>query len=470
MRRLQRCMRLVGILMLGLFVFTAGWFGWTVRSQSSRWVATSYNTRLTAARENMRAGDIYDRTGVVLATTDENGNRVYNDDKRTRRAVSQTVGDTLSMSGTGVETFHAATLLGLSGESVFDTLFNLNPTNEGNSLRLTISAELSRYIHRQFPDGYDGAVSVINYKTGEILAMVSMPYYDPEDLENRSEAAEASGSGYLNRNTQGQYAPGSVFKIVTLAAALESIPGAADATYECNGEWNYQGGSVTCASGAVHGTLTLEEAFAESCNVTFAKLAYELGADRLIAAAEAFGFNDTFRFQDLILYDSSIDTEMASVGDLVWTGVGQGKTLVSPLHMALIAASVANDGVMPSPKLIAEIITPSGSTVPRVQDSPYGRVMYSSTAQTIARYMYTTVEEGTGTRAQISGYRVCGKTGSAQISNDSDAKTNAWFVGFVYDDAHPYAISVVVEQGGSGSRLAAELAQDALEKAIELGL
>ena len=374
------------------------------------------------------------------------------------------------MSGTGVESFHAATLLGLSGESVFDTLFNANPSNQGNSLRLTIHAELSRYIHKQFPDGYDGAVSLINYKTGEILAMVSMPYYDPEELENRSQAAEASGSGYLNRNTQGQYTPGSVFKIVTLASALEYLPGVEERTFECNGEWAYEGGSVTCAGGAVHGTMTLEEAFAESCNIVFAKLAYELGAQRLLSTAEAFGFNDVFQFQDLIVYDSSIDTQMPTVGDLAWTGVGQGKTLVTPLHMALIAASVANDGVMPSPKLIAEVITPSGSTVLRTQDPPYGRVMYSSTAATIARYMYTTVEEGTATRAQISGYRVCGKTGSAQISNDSDVQTNAWFAGFVYDDAHPYAIAIVVEEGGSGSRRAAELAQKVLEKAIELGV
>ena len=282
--------------------------------------------------------------GRILATTDEEGNRIYNDDKRTRRAVSQTVGDTLSMSGTGVESFHAATLLGLSGESVFDTLFNANPSNQGNSLRLTIHAELSRYIHKQFPDGYDGAVSLINYKTGEILAMVSMPYYDPEELENRSQAAEASGSGYLNRNTQGQYTPGSVFKIVTLASALEYLPGVEERTFECNGEWAYEGGSVTCAGGAVHGTMTLEEAFAESCNIVFAKLAYELGAQRLLSTAEAFGFNDVFQFQDLIVYDSSIDTQMPTVGDLAWTGVGQGKTLVTPLHMALIAASVANDG------------------------------------------------------------------------------------------------------------------------------
>ena len=179
MKRLQRCMRIIGVLMLCIFAFTTCWFAWTVQNQSSRWIATSYNTRLTAARETARAGDIYDRTGVILATTDEEGNRIYNDDKRTRRAVSQTVGDTLSMSGTGVESFHAATLLGLSGESVFDTLFNANPSNQGNSLRLTIHAELSRYIHKQFPDGYDGAVSLINYKTGEILAMVSMPRISP---------------------------------------------------------------------------------------------------------------------------------------------------------------------------------------------------------------------------------------------------------------------------------------------------
>ncbi|MBE5766449.1 MAG: hypothetical protein E7335_04680 [Clostridiales bacterium] len=470
MKRLQRCIRAISILVLCAFVFTASWFGWTVQKQSGRWIATSYNTRLSAARKNTLIGNIYDREGMTLASTDSEGNRVYNDDSRTRRAVSQTVGDTLSMSGTGVETFHAATLLGLSRGSLLDTVMNPSASTQGNSIRLTISAELCRYINKQFPEGYNGAVSIINYKTGEILGMVSMPYYDPEKVLNRSEDADASGSGYLNRNTQGQYAPGSIFKIVTLASVLEYLPGAQYASYECNGIWTYEGGQVTCAGNKAHGTMTLEEAFAQSCNVTFAKLAYELGAERLASTAKAFGFNDTFRFQDLILYDSSMDTRMPTIGDLAWTGVGQGKTLVSPLHMAMIAGTVANGGIMASPKLIADVITPSGNKALRVPDSPYGRAMQAGASDIIGGYMRTTVKNGTAHNADISGYTVCGKTGSAQVADNSDIETNAWFTGFVYDNEHPYAIAVVIEEGGSGSNLATRLAKKVLEKAIELGL
>ena len=170
------------------------------------------------------------------------------------------------------------------------------------------------------------------------------------------------------------------------------------------------------------------------------------------------------------MYDSSMDTRMPTIGDLAWTGVGQGKTLVSPLHMAMIAGTVANGGIMASPKLIADVITPSGNKALRVPDSPYGRAMQAGASDIIGGYMRTTVKNGTAHNADISGYTVCGKTGSAQVADNSDIETNAWFTGFVYDNEHPYAIAVVIEEGGSGSNLATRLAKKVLEKAIELGL
>ena len=176
MKEMRRNIRILGILLLCCFIGTGGWFGYTVYSQGSRWMMNSSNTRLNEAKSKVDMGSITDVNGVVLAYTDSEGNRQYNEDKYTRRAMSQTVGDTMGMSGTGVEVFHSGTLLGFSGNLV-DRVWQWlqGETYKGENIRLTVDSQLSRYISRAFPDGKRGAVVVMNYKTGEIMSMVSKP-------------------------------------------------------------------------------------------------------------------------------------------------------------------------------------------------------------------------------------------------------------------------------------------------------
>lgn len=457
-------MRVVMALIMALFIGAGTWLGATVYSQGDTWASNVYNPRLE--RSNSSRGDIIDRDGVILATTNEAGQREYLANAEARRALSQTVGDTAGMSGAGVESFFSATLLDLS-TSITDRLsevFN-SARHVGSSIQITVDAELQAHIARSFPDGYRGAVCILNYKTGEILAMVSMPNYDPNGV-NASEEGVAD-TAYLNRCLQGLYTPGSIFKIVTLACALDYDPAVVNQAFTCSGTWDYQGGSMVCMSGrTAHGELNLEKAFTKSCNVTFGKLAYQLGEGRLKATAEAFGFNENFKFGDFVVYNSSFPESMRNINSLVWAGIGQGEVLVTPLHMAMISASVANGGAMMQPWLVKEISS-SLDQVSRTGESKlYRQVMQPETAQIIAKYMYETVESGTAGKAAIRGYTVCGKTGSAETSNDKTKATNAWYTGFVYDDAHPYAISVVIEEGGSGGDLAARLAQTALEQAI----
>lgn len=465
MKEIRRNMRLIGTLLLCLFIGVGGWFGWTTYTQGSRWATSGYNSRLTLARQNVVMGTITDRGGVTLAYTDSDGNRRYASDSTVRLALSQTVGDTMSMSGTGVQTFFASTLVGMSGSIIDRTWQWLSgETTRGDDIQLTVDAALSAYIAESFPSGCKGAVVLLNYKTGETLSMVSMPEYDPANL-----GAEVADTAYLNRCLQGQYTPGSVFKIVTLASALENMPGVTSRTFECEGTHSFGGGNVTCLSGSIaHGTLSLRTAFERSCNVTFAGLSYELGRETLLKTAENFGFNDNFSFSDIVLYNSSFPGDISSVNELAWSGVGQGRVLVTPMHMAMIAAGVANDGVIMEPRLIQQV---SGSTgIPRLRATPgaYRRIMSSSTASLVSEYMRGVVESGTGSKAQIDGLTVCGKTGSAETSNDKSVATNAWFVGFIDDDAHPYAVAVVLEEAGSGGNLAASLAGKALKKAVDL--
>jgi peptidoglycan glycosyltransferase len=204
----------------------------------------------------------------------------------------------------------------------------------------------------------------------------------------------------------------------------------------------------------------------QSCNITFAALAEEVGANALIATAKRMGFGVNFSFRDLILYESSVPDSIDDQSELAWTGVGQGKLLVTPLHMALIAGAVGNEGVMPTPQLIKQVTGLGGLPRLRTASGAYGRIMTADTAAFIGRYMARTVREGTATKAAVKGYSVCGKTGSAETSDDKSVPTDAWFVGYIDDDSHPYAIAVVVEQGGTGGSTAAPLAAKVLKKAI----
>ncbi len=466
MKELRRNMRVIGTLVILAFVVLCAGYALTVYTQGSTWAATSYNTRNSAS--NSLRGDITDRDGMVLATTDEEGNRVYLSNERARRALSQTVGDVRGMSGTGVETFHSSTLMDIS-TSLAGRLSELvsGSQHTGSSVQLTIDAELQAYVSSIFPEGYKGAVCILNYRTGEILAMVSKPDYDPNAILNRQESADVEDTAYLNRCLQGLYTPGSVFKIVTLTSALMNDPSVVYQTFKCAAIWEFGNSKVNCAGNTAHGTIDLETAFAKSCNVTFGKLAYQLGGDRLRATAETFGFNENFKFADVIVYNSKFPTSMQSDADLVWAGVGQGTVLVTPLHMAMIAASVANGGVMMKPYLIRQVTSSSGAVVETSEAETYRRVMAPEVAGTIAAYMREAVTSGTATKAAISGYTVCGKTGSAEISNDKTVQTNAWYAGFVYDDSHPYAISVVIEEAGAGGSQAAPIAAKALAKALE---
>ena len=466
MKELRRNMRMVGALLVILFVGLGAWFAMTAYTQGSIWASNVYNSRLSAS-SSLR-GDITDRDGNTLATINADGERVYAENETARRALSQTVGDTAGMSGTGVETYYSSALLDIS-TSLVDRLGELfsGAAHTGNSIQLTIDARLQAYISSIFPDGYSGAVCVINYQTGEILAMVSEPTYDPYDLMARSDA-QVEDTAYLNRCLQGLYTPGSVFKIVTLASALSADPNVVNQTFSCAGTWEYEGGRIVCAGNTAHGTVDLETAFKRSCNVTFGKLAYQLGLERLLTTAQQFGFNENFKFGDFVIYNSSFPTSIDNMSDLVWAGVGQGQVLVTPLHMAMITGTVANGGVMMKPWLVKRITNSMGVDTATGAATAYRQVLSSGVASQIAQYMYETVQAGTASRAAVKGYTVCGKTGSAEISDDKTVETNAWFSGFIYDSAHPYAISVVIEGGGAGARMPSELASKALEKAIEM--
>lgn len=444
-----------------MFVMLIVYLGYSVINNGEQWFLTPYNPRLISAKQTVEVGDIKDRQGEILATN-KDGERVYNSDESVREAVSHVVGDSFGKT-IGAETFFAKYLYGYDRSAVdkFIDVFQ-GDDKKGSDISLTIDAELSDAILKAM-DGRAGAVAVINYKTGEILASVSSPNFDPEDLKQRSDEEE-TGSQYVNRVTMGRYPPGSTMKIITAACALEN--GVDDFTTTCDGSVTINGAVIRCAGDAKHGKVDLEKAFEESCNTYFAQLANELGAAKLTKTAEEFGFNVDFSFDDITLYESKYNAGNSD-SDLAWSAVGQFEDLMTPLHGAMIAGAVANDGVMMEPKMLLDVSF-NGNVGYTMKPRKYRTVLTQSVASQLQSLMEGVITDGTGSRAAIDGVTVCGKTGTAEYVEDGEKKEHAWFSGYIDSEKHPYSVCVILEGAGSGSKNAAPLAKEALSKAMDI--
>ncbi|MDL2318045.1 penicillin-binding protein 2 [Eubacteriales bacterium OttesenSCG-928-A19] len=468
MKKLRHNTRILAAVVTCLFIVLGAYFSYSVYFYGGRWFANANNPRLADQKKQIIAGDITDRNGIILATTNDSG-RVYPRHDAMRRAVAHVVGDNGGIVANGAETFMASYLLGFNASVVerVQQLFSSEPAR-GDDIHLTIDAELCSYAASLLKRYQGGAIVLMNYKTGEILCSTSYPDFDPRNI-NATLTSGSDNGAFVNRATQGLYPPGSTFKIVTMASGLEKLTGAADRTFDCLGTLQIDRTIVTEASNQVHGHVTMKEAFAKSCNTAFASMAMDLGYSRLSQTASSFGFGDNFLFRDMVVYNSQYPTTDQSLDDLAWSGIGQGRVLVTPLHMAMITASIANDGVIMEPRLMSSVTTPSGASRSIVGARAYKRTCTSSTASIIKDYMIACVQSGTGTQARISGYTVGGKTGSAETSDDKSVKTHAWFVGFVDSAEHPLAIAVVLERGGSGGSVATPVAQRVLSRALQLG-
>lgn len=466
MKEIRRNIWFIAAVFILMFVILVVSMVYNTAIYGGRWVNSPYNPRLRQQRTLVTPGDILDRNGTVLATTGEDGTRDYEGKKSLRKAYSHVVGDAYGFCPTGAETFHASTLLGYNSDLITQMRQAiLREPSRGTDLMLTVDADLQAAAVGGL-SGHRGAVALINYRTGEIYALASTPGFDPAAITGVESLAGLDGEDavLINRATQGRYVPGSIFKVVTAAAAIERAGITETWTHTCTGSLVTEGGVVTCSS--AHGDVDLTEAFARSCNTAFATLALEVGGRDMAAAAEKAGFNHDFTYRDLTLYASRYDADAYSSDyELAWSAIGQSTDTVTPLHMAMLAGAVANDGIAREPRLVMR----SGEEVAGFLRSTMtdARYMRASTAHALDTLMRAAVEDGTGSRAAVAGHTVAGKTGTAEVGASRDP--HAWFIGYVAETDHPLAIAVVVENGGSGGRVAAPIASDILEKAIDLG-
>ena len=458
MKLLKQNIRLIAMIVCALFIALIGYGAFSISTQGQRWFSSSANTYLRRAKSNVQPGNIVDRNNILLATTNAQGRRVYSSDPDIRKAVVHAVGDDVNNIAYGAESFMANYLYAFN-ESYPELLVQAlkGEKRRGNDIKLLIDSALSKRAYSLFPKGKSGALIVMNYRTGEVLALQSYPSYDPMNLSQADK--DNPLKPFWNRATMWSSAPGSVFKVVTLASALKNIPDAQSKMYDCLGALIVEDTTITDANDAVHGMLNLRRALAVSCNITFARVAMELGDATLQKTSSDFGVGDYFLFSDLVVQNSAYPSVNRSLKELAWTGPGQSKLQLTPMHMALIASAIANDGVMMKPYLVSTVtnrdLTVLSSTTPEVLRTPVSE----ATATALQQMMVATVEEGTGKPARIDGVVVGGKTGTAQ--SDPDRPPYAWFVGYAAD---PHvAVVAFVENADvdrddiSGGRLAAPI-------------
>ncbi len=449
------------VLLLVLVVIGGlGFLGYKLAVNGENWATLRANEHLTENGSFIAAGNITDRNGEILAKT-ENNERVYNDSERIRRATLHIVGDTEGYISSGVQTAYKTQLIGYNR---ITGLHSLVKNGRGNDVTLTLDSELCAVAYDKL-NGRKGVVAAYNYKTGELLCSVSSCNYDIRNKPDADEIAKNENGEYdgiyMNRLIDGLYTPGSTFKIVTAASAIENKSDVNSWSYTCEGETTIDGVKVTCPHR--HGKLDFKTAFSNSCNCAFAQLSVDLGANALTATAQKFGFGEGFSFGKVQTEKSRFDLSSAEKGDIAWAGVGQYTTLVNPYHMLTIAGSIANNGTVVLPYAVSSVSTPEGRVVEETtaQSREY---ISSSVANLLKEMMRFTVEDNYGDW-RFEGLQMCGKTGTAEISDEEEP--HSWFVGFSENPACPVAIVVVVENGGWGSSAALPIASAVMESAYK---
>ena len=398
---------------------------------------------------NLDGGVVTDRDGALLL--DSTDGRTYSADAVTRTATMHLLGDRYG--------YIQAPLLGsfaddMIGFDKINGLYGAEGTEANAALTLSAAAQTAAY---QALGNYHGTVGVYNYKTGEILCAVTSPSYDPDNMPD----VDADTSGvydgvYVNRFFQAAYTPGSIFKIVTLAAAIETVPDWENLTFTCEGKTIIGGQEIICEG--VHGTITLKQALAHSCNVAFGELAGKVGTKALMEYAEKLGLSESFECDGIPVKAGTVDLKDADAGDLAWAGIGQYTDQVNALTFMRAMGRIAGGGTGAEPYLMAKI-TRGEKTAYEAKTETSSRALKAETAAKLTEYLRNNVATMYGDW-QFGGLNVCAKSGTAEHEGET---ADAMFAGFCADENCPLAFVVFVENGGSGSAVAAPIAAKVLQ-------
>ena len=458
-----------GALVCSLFAAMTVYFLIYTNKNSKKLFENDYNKREEALLEKNVRGKIYAASGEVLAETiqDQDGNDVRS--YPYKNLFSHIVGYTYK-GGSGVEQLQNYNLMhsdiSLSDKASYDAAGERYPADD---VYTTLDLALQQAASDALGDNR-GAVIVTEVDTGNILCMVSKPDFDPNDIEAEWErlGADTDSGTLVNRVTQGLYAPGSTFKIFDAIELMDEDMAAANAfSYNCIGYDNNftleDGQPIHCYHWTAHGTVSLEKAFAKSCNCAFVNIGNSLNRDSFCTLLNNMMFGEALPY-DLPSGTSSYTlTADTTKEDVTQLSIGQGSTLMTPMHLNMITAAIANGGTVHKDQIIASVKTGTGSTLSETKPEDYRTVMTAEVAAKMREMMRDVIAEGTATKLSSRPYNPCGKTGSAEIVT-GESTSHAWFTGFAPEENPEIAITVIVEGAGTGGVSAVPVVRSVLDK------
>ena len=436
MHRVMKRTWVVHVFLLILLVGMA-FFLWEYVTEAQHWVAATGSPHLYN-NSNIGCGTIVDRSGNVLL--DISTSRSYAENAVTRKSTLHWLGDRKGFINASAVSNYADEMAG------YDKINGVYAVSgEAGYAELTLSARVQNTALEALGDR-KGTVAVYNYKTGEILCAVTAPTFDPDNEPDISNDESGRYDGlYLNRFVQSSYVPGSIYKIVTLAAALENIPDIEDQTFRCYGKIEYGTEAVTCET--AHGEQSLERAFANSCNCAFAQIAEQIGKTNMVNAVKKYELTQSLSFDGITTARGNYNVEDTAMVSFAWSCIGQHSDLVNPARFMTYMGAIAGGGSATEPYIMARVRN-GGEITYEAEIHKTGRLMSEEIAAAVKACMRKNTEWVYGDW-NFPGLKVCAKSGTSQLGGGQ--KSNAMFAGFVDSEEYPLAFMVVVENGGYGS-------------------
>ena len=466
MNNMKRSVRRVFWLLALCFFLLLGYLGKLVLVDRDEISGNAYNSRLRYVDETIRRGDILDREGELLATSTLQNDGTYSREYPRARMAAHITGYS-SVAKSGVEAAENFTLMALKNE-FFQRVSSIIKGTElmGNSVALTVDMDIQSTAGNLLGSA-KGAIVVMEPSTGRVLALQAYPDFNPNTVANQWEILrDHADSPLVNRATQGIYPPGSTFKTVTALAAMEHLSGWQNFTVECTGEADFEDKVIHCYNNKAHGTVDMKAAMAASCNCYFAALAEQIGAGDLAKTMRQVGMDKVSHFELETSRNNIFLEKGATESELVETAIGQGRTGVTPLYMAMLASAIANEGLMMQPYIVDHVVYPDGGIGKQQVPEKLMEICSADEAAVLKDMMTEVVTSGTGTAASVSGVTVAGKTGTAENATGND---HSWFIGFAPAEDPKVAVAVLIENSnyGSATPIAGQMIRAALNELEE---
>lgn len=449
----------LGIFSIAILVLSVYIIGFSYRDREVL-VSNSYNPRQEIIEQQTSRGEIVASNGEILAQTQKNESgsevRVYPYDNLFAHVIGYD-----SNGKMGLEKLYNYKLITSDiplNEKVENAVKGVK--NPGNTLKTTLNVAIQETASKAL-GVYKGAVIVTEPDTGKVLAMISKPDFNPNEISQIWDALlEDDESGILlNRSLQGLYPPGSTFKMITaLEYLIEHDDNYQDYQYQCNGIFHSGEDSIQCYHKTSHGSVTLETSFAKSCNSSFANIGTALSKETMQKTLSALLFDQELPFELEANKSTTGLNSSFSESDMIQLSIGQGQTLITPLHLSMITNAIANHGILMQPYLVDQIITENGETIVQNRPEKYGQLIQTEEADILKELMHSVVEEGTATKLDGLDYSAAGKTGSAEY-NGIKEDSHAWFTGFAPVDQPRVVVTIIVEGAGSGGDYAVPIAK-----------